>query len=421
MKWALALALALAASSAVDAQVTGSASALVDVLPDPDESPERQTHAELRVRVFAERRHDVDERLRLNASAYVEGSIADRGRSGISEGAVIRPVDLYAEWSHPRFEIRAGASRIVWGRLDEFQPTDVVNPIDLAKFLLEGRSEARLSVGLVRGRVFLPGASTLEAVLVPAFHAARFDQLDEDTSPFNVAGDARGVAVGQFTRDEPDLAWRHMQGGVRYTTTTSRVDWALSAYRGFRTFPLVTAIPTPAGVSVAETFPRFTMVGGDFETVRGPWGLRGEVAAFVADQLQAIAVPRAVPGKSVEAGLGVDRRAGDYRVGANVLWSWRSADEVSRGVPDDESLHDSDLTLVIAADRSFARETRTVRVFGVYDPTDATAFGRVIAAFSLRDDVWLEGSGGVFTGTSADVIGRLSRRDFLYARLKVFF
>jgi hypothetical protein len=212
-----------------------------------------------------------------------------------------------------------------------------------------------------------------------------------------------------------------MQGGVRYTTTTSRVDWALSAYRGFRTFPLVTAIPTPAGVSVAETFPRFTMVGGDFETVRGPWGLRGEVAAFVADQLQAIAVPRAVPGKSVEAGLGVDRRAGDYRVGANVLWSWRSADEVSRGVPDDESLHDSDLTLVIAADRSFARETRTVRVFGVYDPTDATAFGRVIAAFSLRDDVWLEGSGGVFTGTSADVIGRLSRRDFLYARLKVFF
>jgi hypothetical protein len=45
----------------------------------------------------------------------------------------------------------------------------------------------------------------------------------------------------------------------------------------------------------------------------------------------------------------------------------------------------------------------------------------VIAAISVRDNVWLEGSGGVFTGTSTDVIGRLSRRDFLYGRLKVFF
>jgi hypothetical protein len=123
----------------------------------------------------------------------------------------------------------------------------------------------------------------------------------------------------------------------------------------------------------------------------------------------------------VDAGVGIDRRAGDYRVAADVLWSWRSPDGVEAAGFEDESLHGSDVTLVIAADRSFARETRTLRVFGVYDATDRTAFGRVIAAVSVRDNVWLEGSGGVFTGTSIDVIGRLSRRDFLYGRLKVFF
>jgi hypothetical protein len=350
---------------------------------------------------------------------------------GTVTDAVIRPVDLYAEWSYPRFDIRAGASRIVWGRLDEFQPTDVVNPIDLAKFLLEGRSEARLPVGVVRGRVFLPGSSTLEAVLVPAFRAGEFDQLNEETSLFNVgATDAvpglsttSGVVSGfsrTITRDEPDLAWRNMQGGVRFTSTASRVDWGISAYRGFRSFPVVTALVTRTGVTVAETFPRFTMIGGDFETVRGPWGLRGEVAAFVDDTLQATTVPRGVAGKSVDAGIGIDRRAGDYRIAGNVLWSWRSADDQELVGPD-ESLHGSDVTLVLAADRSFARETRTLRVFGVYDPGDRTAFGRVIAAVSVRDNVWLEASGGVFTGTSADVIGRLSRRDFLYGRVKVFF
>jgi hypothetical protein len=214
-----------------------------------------------------------------------------------------------------------------------------------------------------------------------------------------------------------------MQGGVRFTSTASRFDWSATAYRGFRAFPIVTAIVTPTAVGVLETFPRFTMIGGDFETVRGPWGLRGEIAAFVEDELQASVIPRSVPGKSVEAGIGLDRRAGDYRVGANALWSWRSATEDRAGLPveDDENLHGSDLTLVIAADRSFARETRTLRVFAVYDPIDATAFGRVIAAVSVRDNVWLEGSGGIFTGASTDVLGRLSQRDFLYARLKVFF
>ena len=81
----------------------------------------------------------------------------------------------------------------------------------------------------------------------------------------------------------------------------------------------------------------------------------------------------------------------------------------------------TELNVVIAADRSFARETRTVRVFAVYDPTDGTTFARVIGAISLRDSVWVEGSGGLFIGTSDDTLGRLSTRDFVYARLRVFF
>lgn len=425
MKWLVAVAMTVLAGIPLAAQVTGSATAMVDVLPDPDETPGRQTNTELRVRVFAERKQDISEHFRLNASAYVEGLTGDRGLSGTTHGAVVRPVDLYAEWSYARFDLRAGALRIIWGRLDEFQPTDVVNPIDLTKFLLEGRSEARLSTGVVRGRLFLPRSSTLEAVVVPFFTAGRFDQLDEDTSPFNVGAANVGAAFRRptptITRNEPDLAWGNMQGGLRFTSTARRFDWGVSTYRGFRSFPIASAVVTLTGLDVTETFPRFTMVGGDFETVRGAWGLRGEIAAFVDDELQASVLPRAVPGKSIEAGIGVDRRAGDYRVGANVLWSWRAADDDDGLVSTDEALHGSDVTFILAADRSFARETRTLRVFGVYDPTDATAFGRVIAAFSLRDNLWLEGSGGVFTGSSNDVIGRLARRDFLYARLKAFF
>jgi hypothetical protein len=179
-----------------------------------------------------------------------------------------------------------------------------------------------------------------------------------------------------------------------------------------------------ASLLVVETFPRFTMIGGDFETVRGPWGVRGEVAVFPDDELQSTRAARGIPGHGIESGVGVDRRAGDYRIAANVLWSWRRVDTstpLGRAFEGDDELERSDVSLVIAADRSFARETRTVRVLSVYDPGNGTVFSRLIAAVSIRDNVWVEASGGVFAGSSLDTIGRLTDRDFAYLRLRVFF
>jgi len=419
----LAVVLALAQPAA--AQVNGHVSFLVDTLPDPDATPGRQTVTEGRLRLFAERRDEIGEHVRLVLSGHVDGLVGRNvpGASG-RRAAVVRPLDLYADlvWAHA--EVRLGASRIVWGRLDEFQPTDVVNPIDLSKFLLEGRSEARLSVGVVRGRFFLPKSTTLEVIGVPAFRAGRFDQLDEPSSPFNLGISPRSLVQ----RHAPAFGLASAQGGARLTATTGRVDWGATAYRGLRTFPIVTASYSPFELPVGpplfdETFPRFTMLGGDFETVRGAWGLRGEAAWFVADTLQSAVLRRGVKGTSLEAGIGADRRAGNYRLAGNVLVSRRSVDDVERLVSggDDRSLEGTDVTLVVAADRNFARETRTLRLFGVYDPTNGTTFARAIGAVSLRDDVWLEASGGLLAGSASTTLGRLNRRDFVYAKLKVFF
>jgi hypothetical protein len=432
---ALALALILGGSTVLaQGPVTGHVSFLVDALPDPDAAPGRQPVSEARVRVFAEHRSQLGDRLRIVASGHVDGLVG-RSRSGDQSprDAVVRPLDLYAELVWPRAELRAGASRIVWGRLDEFQPTDVVNPIDLSKFLLEGRSEARLSVGVVRGRFFLPASTTVEALVVPGFRPGRFDQLDEPTSPFNLGALPRSLV----DRREPQLGAASLQGGVRVTSTVGRVDWGATVYRGLRTFPIIEAFnllpvepfSSPSALPVAaEVFPRFTMLGGDFETVRGAWGVRGEVAFFVDDTLQSVALRRGVEGASAEGGIGVDRRAGSYRLSGNVLVAHRSA-SVDSMTPtgtseprlSEPTLSGTDVSFVVAADRSFARETRTLRVFAVSDPGNGTSFVRAIGAISLRDDVWLEGSGGVFTGASTSTLGRLTRQDFLYARLKVHF
>ena len=384
---------------------------LFDVVGRPaTQSGGRDADVEWRPRVFLEHRREVGDHIRLRLSGYVEGLVADRNQpESPPTDLIARPQELYVELVSEHADLRLGYSRVVWGRLDELQPTDVVNPLDLAKFFFEGRAEARMPVAMARARFFLAASTTLEALVVPQFRPGRFDQLDEPTSAFNLL--AGILPPGTERGPGPRTSWSNLQGGARLQTTTGRVDWSLSGYRGFETFGVLQL--TPDAVAVEEVFPRFTMLGGDFETVRGEWGIRGEVAAFVDDSFQATDVPGAVEGRSIEGGIGADRKAGDYRVSGNVLLRRRFVDERQR-----LDFDASDVNLIASIDRSFSRETRRLQVFGVYDPTEATSFLRGIFTVSLTDRLSVEVSGGLFAGSGGDTLGRFTDRDFAYIKLK---
>ena len=355
----------------------GYASVMFDAFPQSDTNV-----VELRTRVFAERTVKVGDHVRFTAAGFADGLVADRGRPTVTTAAIVRPQEVHAEllWSHA--DLRIGFSRVVWGRLDEFLPTDVVNPLDLTRFFLEGRAEARMPVAMVRGRWLPTERFALDAVYIPLFRRGRFDQLDEPTAPFNVA-----PPVSRRS-DEPAHTWSNAQGGMRASVTTGRVDWAVTTYRGFATTPVYEV----DDFMLVERFPRFTMVGADAETVYGHWGLRGEVAA---------------KDDSVEGGIGIDRKAGAYRVSTNLILAHRTAD--------------THATVVASVDRSFARETRNLRTFAAYNASDGSGFARVILSFHIRDNVTLETSAGLFTGAGTDALSQLAARDFAYARLKVFF
>jgi hypothetical protein len=203
--------------------------------------------------------------------------------------------------------------------------------------------------------------------------------------------------------------------------TVRRVDWSVSAFRGFEPFGLVALAPSSpfsgGPVTLRRTFPRFTMIGGDFETVRGEWGLRAEVAAFVEDNFQAADL-RVLTGSSVDAGVGIDRKAGDYRVSGTLLVHREDLDEPGLG---SESAERTDVSLIASADRGFSREKYHISTFAVVTPSESSAFLRTIATASLRDNVALEGSAGWFAGSGRDVVGRFADCDFLYVRLKYYF
>jgi hypothetical protein len=418
-----------AAAQAIE-RPTGNASLFTAWFPGRDTT-------DLRARLFVEQTADVSDRLTLTASGFVEGLAGRRpeapygtpqpGSPAWLNAGIARLHEATAELRLGQVDLYAGYGRVVWGRLDELQPTDVINPLEISRFFFEGRNEARLPVAVVRARVYLTDDASIEGVYVPVFRRGRFDLLGEPTSPFNITPApevAVCLAVGcpplPVAIDErtPSTRWRNGQGGARLSATAGRVDWSVSAYRGFEAFPLVALQPAamPPAVTLVSTHPRFTMIGGDFETVAGQWGMRGEVAAFVRDSFQGgnLAI---VPGTSFDAGLGVDRRAGSYQFSGTVLVHRERPD----AVPASGLEARTDVSVIVSADRTFARERYRLRAFSVYNTSESSAFLRGIGVAKLHDDVALEGSAGWFAGDGRDTIGRFSDSDFAYVRLKYYF
>jgi hypothetical protein len=204
------------------------------------------------------------------------------------------------------------------------------------------------------------------------------------------------------------------------SATIGRVDLAAAAYRGFEGFGLLRFEAEPAAVGPAvigrlvETYPRFTMFAADAETVAGGWGLRGEIAVFVDRRFAGASTPGEVAGRAVDAGAGVDRQSGDYRMYAAVLIAHRSS-------PDDPGLARTSASLVGSIERSFARGRHLLRGFTVVNPQDGAAFVRGLWTWELRDDLSLQASGGWFAGEGTDTIFRFAGRDFLFVRLGYHF
>jgi hypothetical protein len=415
----------------------GSVSAMVDALPNVDAT-------ELRVRLDEVIDVEFDDQWVIKVGSWVDVLGAQRRGQGEAD-LVYQPGEIYVRHRRGHFDLTAGFQRIVWGTLDEIQPTDVINPIDVSRFLMEGRGEARLPVLALRGRMFLPGDTTVDAVYVPVFRRGRYDLLDEPSSPFNLQADqcqadvciattpgAPGTAVVlPLVSDPPARTLEHGSGGVRVTRPFGGVDLGASVYRGWQAFPLValTVVPTvmPAGgvgvspaltsVALRESWSRLTMVGGDLEAAQGSVTWRAEGAWLVDTGLQAEPGGRVVDGRSLQIGAGLDWTVGPWRLFGNAIArrAW-AVGPTAALVPSTGGLQ-----LVGGAERKFARDTRLVRGFAVVDPGEGTAFVRGLGAWNVRDNLWIEGSAAWFTGDGTDFLGRFTDRDFVSVRVKYYF
>ena len=147
------------------------------------------------------------------------------------------------------------------------------------------------------------------------------------------------------------------------------------------------------------------MIGGDVETVRGDWAIRGEMAFTTGDTVVTGTSPLGVEGRSVRAGIGADRKAGAYRLNGTVLVEHRDADATA-------------LDLRRRRHQRQPRRGRRARLRPGYaqacacsargtSPT-ASGFARTIGSWSLRDNLSLDGTRSAGSSAKATTPSRAS-------------
>jgi hypothetical protein len=397
--------------------VDGHVAVLLDVLP-------RQQAREIRPELRLDIGGTIGPAVRFGLDALAQGLTADRDGRAVT-AAAFRPRDAWLEIGGRRGNVRAGYGRVVWGRLDEVQPSDVVNPIDAARFLLDGRGAARLPVWFARARLAPSDRFALEAVVLPLFRRGTFDELEEASSPFNLVADELPPGLdGPVEHVTPptewrDVDWKDAARGARMSATIGRVDVAVAGFRGYEAFGVIQAEPVSddsgvPGLVIRERHTRFTMLAADTEAVAGNWALRGEAAFFRERSFAGVTLPGIVRGRALEAGVGVDRSAGALRIFATVLMRRQWSDE-------DAGIDATDVSVLGSIERTFGRERYRLRLFGVANPEDEAGFLRALFSWSVRDNVAIEVSAAGFFGDGDDPLSRFKERDFGFTRLIVYF
>jgi hypothetical protein len=229
--------------------------------------------------------------------------------------------EAYVDLFFDRFDIRIGNQIVGWGRTDVINPTDNINPIDLTSVITGDVSEKKVPTPALKLDYYM-GDTTAELVVVPFFQEHKYDLVGSDFSIFRYGlftDYIGGVFPWAYLLDDesqklinrtslsvtspikPSDSPEHIQGGVRISSKYRGWDFSLSYLNMYDRLPTIelseglrNAIVsrdvigyigglTPEGLANALSldYRRYHMVGFDFATTWGSWGIRGEGALFL--------------------------------------------------------------------------------------------------------------------------------------------
>jgi hypothetical protein len=202
-------------------------------------------------------------------------------------------------------DIRAGKQIVVWGKADGFNPTNTITPVNYRIYSpieddrREGNTLVRVNTG---GNIF-----RLEGIWVPKYKASELP-LSEDKLPDGVA----------FSEDiQNDNRIHEGSTALKLNLQPAALEVSLSFFQGYHPMPgLVASVSAENGIEVAVDPYRTQIIGIDFSTTIGSFGLRGEFAYAepVEEETGASRLWQSIPNPQTEYVIGLDREIGSFSI-----------------------------------------------------------------------------------------------------------
>lgn len=231
--------------------------------------------------------------------------------------------EAYVRGDYGQFSFQAGKQWIAWGRADEVNPVDVINPEDYSEIIIPSKEERKIRVPSLKAQWRMNDTFDVTAVVVPILTKPIMPEREQWTGNAQRMIEAvknyyitEGIGVqGLDYWEIEDYVRAHVleqddrtrvdrtQLGFKFTGTVWDTDFSVYYYEGYWTdfsSPAVRVVnlhqPAPGLTDlplVPERFemlyPWFTMIGLDWERTVGAFGLRME-GAYYKDRVMAFDV-----------------------------------------------------------------------------------------------------------------------------------
>ncbi|WP_169729163.1 AMIN domain-containing protein [Congregibacter litoralis] len=228
----------------------------------------------------------ISDSLSFRLSARVDGQ---HQANGLTELQYLR-ADYDESWLRytvADWRVTAGAQRIIWGRADEFSPTDKLSTRDFTRLIMDDLpSRRRANPALRVERLW--GNRHLDLVYLPTFREA---VLPADESVWFPVDPKSGAVAGLPIDPEiqPLLRGARVRNdfagnegfALRFSDSGSALDYAVTAQRVNNPEPYFKLASPPGrdGPAVLDVvYPRTWVVGGDAAITANAWTFRGEIA-----------------------------------------------------------------------------------------------------------------------------------------------
>ena len=332
--------------------------------------------------------------------------------------------EAYIDWKGEMFALRIGRQVVSWGKADDIQITDVLNPRDETNVVAADYSESKLGVDAVRLSL-LTDKTQVDAYWIPFFTPsilplAKGNPLHSRIFPEEVDGIGINYPEKYDDFELPEKRLSKSELALRASSYTSVADLSLYGFYGWDDLPLIRYNPnivfgdgedmpaTSYTIDVTGEYKRMYMIGADAAIPAGDFVFRLEGAYFPKRHFQTDINSQLF--KYSEDSRPASKRKNLVLGLAGLDWTpsggWTiTAQYVADAVID----HDSDLErnefehqATLSIEKSILNETLTIMASGALDLWDFSTASELELDYKLTDaitlsligDLYLEGPDG---------------------------